>query len=231
MAAAFPALVPACLQAHAVPSTEIVASFKKDRSYTLTINLDPRSFLAPDPTTLPPVPGSWYRDQSKEQIAATHAKARDYLAQVVSLIFSTTKAEQPAADLVAIDGNDNTPFKAETEEIHLLATLRGTLPAAASDFQIAYAKTATTSLILLIEHEGETERRPQVIFPGETSRAIKLAAEALPLPPPALPKSNDFLLMSILSITVILLIIGWRLLIRYRHYHRSHRKPRSDDSL
>ncbi len=232
VAVAIPALVPTCLQAHAVPSTEIVASFKNDRSYTLTINLDPRSFLATDPTTLPPVPGSWYRDQSKEQITATHAKAREYLAQVLSLIFSGKKNEFSATELVAIDGNDNTPFKADTPEIHLLATLRGTLPVAASDFQIAYDKAATTSLILLIEHEGETERRPQVIFPGEASRAVKLAIVAPPLPPPPLPpKSDDFLLIIVLSIAVILLIIGWRLLIRYRHYHRSHRKPRSDYPL
>ncbi len=231
VAAAIPALVPTYLQAHAVPSTEIVASFKNDRSYTLTINLDPRSFLATDPTTLPPVPGSWYRDQSKEQITATHAKAREYLAQVLSFSFSGTKAELVATDLVAIDGNDNTPFKADTPEIHLLATLRGTLPVAASDFLIAYDKAATTSLILLIEHEGETERRPQVIFPGETSRAIKLVTHVAPPPPPAQPKSNNFLLIMVLSIAVILLVIGWRLLVRYRHYHRCHRKPRSDYPL
>ena len=67
------------LNAHNVPSMTIETRFKQNGNFDLTINFDPRAFLAADPRTLPPVVGSWFSDQSPEQAAATLEKARDYL--------------------------------------------------------------------------------------------------------------------------------------------------------
>ena len=63
------------LMAHQVPSLTVEALFSADRSYTLRINVDPRLFISDQPSSLPPVPIEWYRDQKPEELAATKLKA------------------------------------------------------------------------------------------------------------------------------------------------------------
>ena len=222
------------VQAHVVPSMTLEADFNADQSYVLRINVDPRTFLAADPTTLPPVPASWYREQSPEQLAATHQKAREYLSRALGVLFGGQKHDLPTCEIQAIDGADNTTFKADTQEVHLLATARGQIPTGAATFQIEFAKDANTSLILLHTQAGKAELRPQVIFPGESSRAFQFQniepVAAVPAPPPP-SNSNRLYLILTLSVAGILVTIGWQLLRRYRHHHRLHRRPRSDDPL
>lgn len=215
---------------HVVPSMTIEADFASDRSYTLRVNVDPRTFLAENPTTLPPVPASWYREQTPEQIKATKQKAQDYLSRALGVWFGDKKNTLTVSEIQAIDGNDNTPIQAETQEVHLLATVIGSVPEEAESFRIEFAKDANTSLILLHSQNGKSELRPQVIFPGETSRAFQLdrapaAVATITQPPP--PVSNRLYLVITLAITCILIMVGWRLLNRYRHHHRAHQKPRS----
>jgi hypothetical protein len=166
--------MPGAAWAHVVPNMTVEADFAADGGYTLSINVDPRTFLAADPTTLPPVPGSWYREQTPEQLAATHEKAGEYLARALGLLFGGQKTPLPNCALQAIDGESNTPLTAETQEVHLLASAQGRVPAGAASFQIDFAKDANTTLILLPSHGGKAAPRPQVIFPGETSRAYPL---------------------------------------------------------
>lgn len=217
----------AVAEGHVVPNMTIEADFTADSTYTLRINVDPRTFLAADPTTLPPVPGSWYREQTPEQVAATHETARQYLSHAISVLFNGQKATLSACEIQAMDGADNTPLNANTQEVHLLATVSGHLPANTTFFQIDFAKDANTTLILLHSQAGKTELRPQVIFPGETSRAFQLTA-AVSAPPPVLPvppASSVPYLVFTLIVACILGIVGWRALNRHRHYHRAHRKP------
>lgn len=216
-------------QAHVVPNMTVEANFAADRTYTLQINVDPRIFLAADPTTLPPVPGSWYREQTPEQRATTHQKAREYLSGALGVLFGGQKSVLPDCEIQAIDGADNNPLKADTQEIHLLATASGRLPEAAATFQIDFAKDANTTLILLHTQAGRAEPRPQVLFPGETSRAFQLKTAEVAAPPPASPPetSNPLFVLMTLSITIILGIVAWQMLNRHRHHHRAHRKPGS----
>jgi len=210
----------------------IEADFGTDRSFLLRINVDPRTFLAADPTTLPPVPSSWYREQKPEQIAVTHQKAQEYLSNSLGVLFGGQKIVLPECEIQAIDGADNAPLKAETQEVHLLATATGRIPETADTFQIEFGKDANTSLILLHTHAGKSELRPQVIFPGETSRAFQLkptlpeSPSPAPISPPA--ASSPVFLLIVLSITVILGIVARQMLNRHRHHHRGHRKPDSD---
>ncbi len=205
----------------------IEADFNAAGGYSLRINVDPRTFLAADPTSLPPVPGSWYRDQTPDQVAATHQKAQEYLINSVGVLFNGQKTTLPACEIQAMDGADNTPLKAETQEVHLLATASGLLPADATTFQIDFAKNANTSLILLHTQAGNKEVRPQVVFPGETSRPfqLKVAVAAAPPVSPSPPKANEVYVIVVVSLVCIAFIIGWQLLNRYRHHHRAHRKP------
>ena len=214
---------------HVVPNMTVEADFSSVGSYTLRINVDPRTFLASDPTSLPPVPGSWYGDQTPEQVAATHEKAQEYLTHALGVLFNGQKTTLPSCVIQAMDGADNTPLKAETQEVHLLATAKGRLPANTTTFQIDFAKDANTSLILLHTQAGKTELRPQVVFPGEASRPFQLRviAAAAPVEAPAPPQSNELYLIVALSVACIVIITGALLLSHYRHHHRAHRKPGS----
>uniref|UniRef100_UPI0037849C83 hypothetical protein n=1 Tax=Prosthecobacter sp. TaxID=1965333 RepID=UPI0037849C83 len=229
--------MPGAAWAHVVPNMTVEADFAADGGYTLSINVDPRTFLAADPTTLPPVPGSWYREQTPEQLAATHEKAGEYLTRALGLLFGGQKTPLPNCAIQAIDGESNTPLTAETQEVHLLASAQGRVPAGAASFQIDFAKDANTTLILLPSHGGKAAPRPQVIFPGETSRAYPLETSTpapttttapAPAPQPPAPLFSLGLVIT-LSVVVMLLIVGWRLLNHYRHHHRAHRRPRPDD--
>jgi hypothetical protein len=116
-------------RAHVVPNMTVEAEFESKGGYTLRINVDPRIFLASDPTSLPPVPASWYLEQTPEQVAATHEKAQQYLTSALGVLFNEQKAPLPTCKIQAMDGADNTPLKADTQEVHLLATASGQLPA------------------------------------------------------------------------------------------------------
>ncbi|WP_395738982.1 hypothetical protein [Prosthecobacter sp.] len=216
-------------QAHVVPNMTVEAEFSASGAYSLRINVDPRAFLAADPTSMPPVPASWYREQTPSQVAATHEKALEYLVSALVPLFNGQKVPLPACEIQAIDGNDNTPLQAETQEVHLLATAKGQLPPGANTFQIDYSKAASIPLILVQMQTGKAEPRPRVVFPGEVSPAYPLkavvaqAAAGAPAPPPQ-PASQIYLVIAV-SVVCILIIIGWRLLGYYRHYHRAHRKP------
>ena len=162
------------VQAHVVPNMTIEAEFARDHSFVLRLNLDPRVFLSDQPTSLPPVTADWFLNQSEEQKKATYQQATEYLKANVGLIFSDQSLALPEAEFVAMDGATNEPVKLDTAETHLLATAKGQVPAGSDNFKLAFGKAANVSLILLNSEEGNEERRPQVIFPGETSRPFKI---------------------------------------------------------
>lgn len=162
-------------RAHTVPSITVEAEFSADRSFVLRVNLDPRLFLSTNPTTLPPMEAAWWRDQSDEQKKASLQQALDYVHKALAVIFAGKPIALPAFAFQPMDGAANTPFTPETKEVHLLAEARG--KAEANEFQVALGKEANTSLILLNSYAGNGERRPQVLFPGETSRAFVLPAK------------------------------------------------------
>lgn len=215
------------LHAHNVPSMTIESRFTASGNFDLTINFDPRAFLAADPRSLPPVAGSWFSDQSPDQAAATLEKAEDYLRQAVGLIFNGRPIPLPKLTIQPIDGSDNTPLKPDTQELHLLAKCAAPVPAGATEFQIAFAKSATIDLILLNGLENAAERKPQVLFPGETSRPFVFRS---PPPPPVaaveVSPKGSITSTVVLVIALAAVFIGWRLLNKYRHFHRGHQKPR-----
>lgn len=220
------------LQAHNVPSMTIEAQFKGDQSFEISINFDPRAFLASDPRALPPVPASWYRDQSPEQVAATLGKAKEYVEASIQLQFGGVAHPLPELKLQPIDGSDNTPLKPETQELHLLATGTGPIPDSAAEFQLSFAKTAGIDLILLESLEDAPNRRPQVVFPGETSRPFSLRPAAARAPVSAAPASKpSYLVIATFVIASVVVIIGWRLRRKYRHHHRFHRKPGATEPM
>lgn len=164
--------------AHQIPSLTVETEFGADGSYSVKVNVDPRLFLSDRPSELPPVPVEWYRDQSEAALAETRRSAQAYLGRALTLIFSEKTVPFPSCTFLPMDGATNTPLGEETREVHLLAQCSARLPAGAGEFKIALGNSANVSMILLNSLAGKAERRPQVLFPGETSRAFKLVDEA-----------------------------------------------------
>ncbi len=148
--------------------------FEADRGYVLAVNVDPRLFLHEQPTDHPPVLADWFREMSPEEIQGAEAKAGGYLRRALELRFGGTAAPFPDFEFRPIDGSTNQPLDAESAEVHLLATARGSVPAGKVDFELFLSREANTSLILLKSFGGEAERRPSVLFPGETSLPFAL---------------------------------------------------------
>lgn len=213
------------LGAHNVPSMTIESRFTTGGDFSLTINFDPRAFLADDPRSLPPVDGAWFASQTPDQAAATLEKAREYLRHSISLLFDGKLTPLPELTLQPIDGGDNTPLKPDTLELHLLARCTAPVPGGTTTFEVAFAKTAGIDLILLNALEKAEERRPQVVFPGETSRPF-IFRSAPPARLTPRPTSQNPATTIALVIAISAVFAGWRLLRKYRHFHRGHRKPK-----
>lgn len=185
-------LLPACLlalllvcggsaRAHQVPNMTVEATFEPAGTFELKVNLDPRVFLSAIPASLPPVSADWYLDQTPEQVQKTQAQAVAHLQKHLEVRFGGKPVPLPEVSWQAMDGATNQPLTRETAEAHLLGTLRGTVPSGRGDFALGFAKEAVVSLILLLKTPEMPEPKVQVLFPGESSRAIPVPSGPQPL--------------------------------------------------
>jgi hypothetical protein len=162
--------------AHQVPNMTIEADFDSKGQFAMMVNVDPRVILSDQPTSLPPVVAAWYLEQTPEQVKATFGKAAAYLKETVKLQFGSVVLPMPEVSWQAMDGTTNLPLTAETTEVHLLATINGTVPAGQGTFALGFGQAAQVSLILLLKNPSLTEPKVMVLFPGETSRPFSVAA-------------------------------------------------------
>lgn len=160
--------------AHQVPNMTVEADFEENGSFEMRVNLDPRTFLSRTPSMLAPLDAAWYLEQSAEQKALSLQMAADMLRGQLLVKFDGQSLPLPEIEWQPLDGATNTPLREDTEEVHLLATVRGMVPTGAGDFSLSYAPSAQVSLILLVRTPVSTEPRVQVIFPGESSRPEKI---------------------------------------------------------
>lgn len=171
---------PARTQAHQVPSLTLEAKFTSEGAAAFSINLDPRLFLAEDPTTLPPVPAPWFRDQSEQERAQTLASAQAYVQSAITFFFDDQKAAALTWEFIPIDGATGEPFTDATAEVHFLAKCSTKCPVSAGTSSIRLEPAAKAAAVLLNSlkqidsQEEQSERRPQILFPGESSRAFKI---------------------------------------------------------
>jgi hypothetical protein len=154
----------------------IEADFDAQGHFKMKVNVDPRVIISDQPTTLPPVEAAWYLDQTPEQVKATYEKAVAYLNAQLKIQFGPNAWPLPQVSWQAMDGTTNLPLTAETKEVHLLATIKGSVPADQSTFALGFGQTAQVSLILLLKNPGLTEPKVMVLFPGETSRPFSVTA-------------------------------------------------------
>jgi hypothetical protein len=166
------------VRAHTVPVVVIEAEFSDTRQAVIKVNLDPRLFLTLQPTAVPPVPASWWFDQDEASQQNNRKAAADYVARTFAFtVGATPLAGEWKAE--PIDSASAFPLGPASTEVHLLVEHRGALPASAGDFKVAVGKECAVAVILLCSNAGDPERRPQSLFPGESSRGFPLPA----LPP------------------------------------------------
>jgi hypothetical protein len=197
-------------QAHQVPNMTIEATFEASGSFELKVNLDPRVFLSSIPTSLPPVASDWYLGQSPEQVKATFGQATEHLQKHVEVRFGGKTQPLAGMTFVAMDGATNQPVTAETAETHLLGTLRGTVPAGAGEFVLGFAREAQVSLILLLKTPEMAEPKVQVLFPGESSRALPVPTMSAAVIPPSAPQWRGIGWLGWLAgSAVVAVALGW----------------------
>ena len=174
------------LSAHTVPVVVIEAEFSSAREAVIKVNLDPRLFLAAQPTAVPPIPASWWFEQDEAAQQNTRKTAAEYVARTFTFSVGTTPL-QGDWKVEPIDSASAFPLGQASTEAHLLAEHRGALPASPGDFKVAVGKECAVAVILLCSNTGDAERRPQSLFPGEISRAFPLPAipQTMPVSPPA----------------------------------------------
>jgi hypothetical protein len=162
--------------AHQVPNMTLEADFDSSGHFLMKINVDPRVILSDQPTSLPPVVAARFLQQTPEQVKATFEKAATYLSETVKLQFGSVVLPLPEVTWQAMDGTTNLPLTTATTEVHLLATIKGTVPAGQGTFALGFGQAAHVSLILLLKNPSLTEPKVMVLFPGETSRPFSVAA-------------------------------------------------------
>ncbi len=170
---AWAVLAPSAL-GHQVPNLTIETHFAADQHYRITVNLDPRVFLSEQPTSLPPLPASWYANLPPDGRDEMQKKAQAYLEKNLTLHFGDPPSAFPSCTLEPVDGATAGPVTPETTEVHLLASAQSKIIAGAQSFHLDFGQDAKVSLILLNASTDTPERRPEVLFPGETSRPYPL---------------------------------------------------------
>ena len=167
--------------AHQVPNLTLETEFSPDGAVEFRLNLDPRLFLAEDPTTLPPVPAAWFRDQSTEEKNLTLANARAFVRAAITFFFDDQPVTDPLTwELTPIDGATGLPFTDETAEIHFVAICKTRRPPAAQTSSLRLEAAAKAPTVLLNSLHQQAERQPQILFPGETSRPFRCAPDSPP---------------------------------------------------
>jgi hypothetical protein len=164
------ALAGPAAHAHQVPNLTLEVNFAAAGAVEFRLNLDPRLFLAEDPKTLPPVPAPWFRDQSETEKAATLQQALTYVKAAVTFFFDGTPADNLAWEFQPIDGATGLPFTDQTAEVHLVAIAKCQAPTDSKTSSIRLEDAAKAPTVLLNSLNQQAERRPQILFPGESSR-------------------------------------------------------------
>ena len=174
----------ASASAHQVPNMTIEADFDSQGHFAVKVNVDPRVILSDQPTSLPPVVAAWFLEQTPEQVKATFEKAVAYLSENIKLQFGSVVLPLPEVTWQAMDGITNLPLTPETTEVHLLATIKATVPVRQGTFVLGFGQAAQVSLILLLKNPCLTEPKVMVLFPGETSRPFAVVGSSAQEPAP-----------------------------------------------
>jgi hypothetical protein len=168
-------LLGAQVGAHTVPSMVAEAEFNPAREVVLLVNLDPRLILTEQPSSVPPVPASWWFGQDEHARTNTLALAAAYVDAQLKFRVGTSEIHG-TWKVQPVDGATVTPVTPSSAEVHLLVEHRGPLPEVPGDFKLTVAKSCAVPTLLVNAMAGAEQRQPQAVFPGESSRGFALPA-------------------------------------------------------
>lgn len=191
-------------KAHTIPTLVVETEFTAQRTATFKVNLDPRLFLADQPTTLPPVPASWWFDQDEKAQVESRTKAGNYINHTLAFKVGDTLING-AWKTSPIDSASAFPLEAGSAEVHLLAEYTGPLPDSEGPFTLQVSQDCPVGLILVNSLEGLDQRKPQSLFAGETSAGFALPALAQPA-----ARRLPYLWLIIPALPLLLLILRLR---------------------
>jgi hypothetical protein len=199
------------VHAHQVPNMTVEAAFAADGGFEIKVNLDPRVFLSDNPASLPPVPASWYLDQTEDQRRENFQQATSHVGRMLKFQLGRDALKEPAINWQAMDGATSLAVTADTAETHLLGTLRGVVPEGADSFTLEYARDGQVSLILLTTTPGMTEPKVQVLFAGEASRPVAVpAGRPAPEPETQAQRSHGPAALALVVLLAVIAVAGFR---------------------
>ncbi len=165
------------LCAHTVPGITVEVEFTPGGEASILVNLDPRLILEAPPSTIPPLPAAWWLDQQPAEQEATRRKASAFIAGHLQFFRGEAKIE-PLWKIEPVDGATLMVFAPTSAEVHLIARHRALLPSIEGSFGLRLARHCLVPVLLIQAMEGATDRQPQLVLPGETSRPFPLPASA-----------------------------------------------------
>ena len=162
------------LQAHRVAELALEAEFQADGSFVCRVTLDPRLFLAADPSAMPPVGPEWFLDQDPEAWGKSQLQAAERLSELLKTSLGKRVLDWKGASWQAMDGNSNGPLTRDSAETHLLATLRGRVESGQGPFAVSLATSSPVALIVLTQRPDDEKPQVQALFAGETSQGLEV---------------------------------------------------------
>jgi hypothetical protein len=159
---------------HPEPDIPVRSQFMKDGTCTITLELDPRCFVAepiPEPYTVK-------RDldaMTPERKDELRKLARDLIKTSVEFLFEPARKVEPDF-AIEFSGIAAAPLKTDEDPVMLICTWKTQTPAGATGWRLHALKTAKFAVIFRNHVEGVEQPRFSVLFPGETSFLLELTA-------------------------------------------------------
>ncbi|MBX7210440.1 MAG: hypothetical protein K1X78_19170 [Verrucomicrobiaceae bacterium] len=164
--AAFPA------GAHPEPDIPVRTQFMKDGACTVTIELDPRCFVAEAGTT-PYTVKRALEAMTPERKDELRKLARDLIKTSIEFVFEPGGKVEPEFG-VEFSGINEAPLKTDEDPVMLICTWKTKTPAGATGWRLKAMKEAKFAVIFRNYLEGVEQPRFSVLFPGETSFLFEL---------------------------------------------------------
>ena len=160
--------------AHPEPDLPVKSQFMKDGTCAVTIELDPRCFVAA-PITEPYTVKRALDAMTPERKEELKKLAKDLIKTSIEFLFEPTGKVEPDF-AVEFSGINNAPLKTEEDPVMLICTWKTKTPAGATGWRLHTLKTAKFAVIFRNHIEGVEQPRFSVLFPGETSFLLELTA-------------------------------------------------------
>ncbi len=160
--------------AHPEPDIPVRSQFMKDGTCTVTIELDPRCFVA-EPITTPYT--------VKRALDAMAPARKDELKELalalikssVEFLFEPGGKAEPDFS-IEFSGINEAPLKTDEDPVMLVCKWKTKTPAGAAGWRLHALKTAKFAVIFRNHIEGIEQPRFSVLFPGETSFLLELTS-------------------------------------------------------